>query len=412
MPSSPENSDATTNMIMPKLGLTMTEGLVAEWKVRPGDSVRAGDVVFVVETDKIANEIEAPSDGEIVEILAGEGDTVAVGAPVARWTGSGMAGTDGEPAAPVGDKPAVSRAQAPAEKQPPLPAKGDRVIATPLARRLARQHDIDIAAVPGSGPRGRIKAADVDRRLAETSRTPGGAQAETGSDAGRRVAVTSKQLAIAKRVTEAKRDTPHFYVSRPAEVSALIDLRARLNATGGPKITLTHFILKAVGRALGEVPQANRIWDGDGLLEFAAADVGMVVDTDDGLFIPILRDVTRKPIDRIAIEANAAADRARAGRLAREEIAGGAISVSNLGMGGVTSVAPILSTPHSATLGVGAVSELFRPDAAGEPMLRRELHLTLSCDHRVHDGMTGARVLAAIAHGLENPYTLLLTGSL
>lgn len=388
---------------MPKLGLTMTEGLLADWRVKPGDRVRAGEVVFVVETDKIANEIEAPSDGEILEVMVDSGETVPVGTPLARWTGSGMVG--GEPGPEADAEPARPHS---AKSEPGIPQQpGNRIKATPLARRIARDSGIDLSAVNGSGPGGRIKAADVEKAPREPR--PEALDAAPGKVAGAdRLQLSARYTAMVRRVVAAKREVPHFYVTRSAEVSALTGLRREMNALG-PKLTINHFILKAVGRALLAVPEANRIWSDDALFALRGSDVGMVVDTPEGLLIPIVRNVGLTALDRLSGEAGALSERARAGRLAREELEGGAVSVSNLGMAGVESVAPIISPPQSAILGVGAVSELFRPDRDGAPVLRRELVLTLACDHRVFDGMVAARFLDSIVRGLEAPHSLFLT---
>lgn len=406
MPSSPARE--VSDLVMPKLGLTMTEGVLAEWRVGPGEAVRAGDVLFVVETDKIANEVEAPSDGEMVEILVETGATVPVGTPLARWTGAGLAPDGG--GAEAGDGDAAPAASDTADTPAPIAAApGARVKATPLARRLARQHAVDLTALQGSGPGGRIKAADVEAAAERPAPSTAAAAPPPAPEDGTPVALSPKHAAMARRVAASKRDVPHFYLTRRAEVSALLRLRAELNAAGGPKITLNHFLLKAVGRALMRHPEANRIWGGDSLIALARTDVGMVVDTPEGLFIPVLRDAGRTPLDGLAAEARSLAERAAAGTLTRADMEGGAISVSNLGMAGVDSVTPIVSPPHSAILGVGTVAESFRPDAAGAPVLCREITLTLACDHRVHDGMTGAGLLAAVVEGLETPHGLLRT---
>lgn len=406
MPSSPANNVAGTavsDVVMPKLGLTMTEGVLAEWLVGPGDRLAPGQVMFVVETDKIANEIEAPGEGEIVEILVESGETVPVGTPLARWTGKGSVGAGGG----EGEAPQPAAAPRPAARAPePRPDAGGRVRATPLARRMAREAKLEISAITGSGPHGRIKAADVEAAAARRHEAP----APGPGAAGERVAVSAKHLAMARRVSASARDVPHFYLTGRAEVSALLELRRQMNAAGGPKITLTHLLLKAVGRALIGRPEANRIWADDALLAFSGSDVGMVVDTPDGLFIPVLRDAGRQPLDALAVAAADLIARAKGGGLRREDLDGGAVSVSNVGMaGGVESMAPIINPPQSSILGVGSVVESFRPDADGRPALCRELVLTLACDHRVFDGMSGARFLDAIVRGLESPHALLRT---
>jgi len=394
MPSSPaNNAPALTDLVMPKLGLTMTEGVLAEWKVKPGDSVSAGAVIFVVETDKIANEVEAPSAGTIAEILVEAGETVPVGTPVARWTGKGFIAE-----APDVPAPAV---EAPKRAMAPVPS-GERVRATPLARRIAKAQGVDLRAIAGSGPNGRIKAADVAAAAKTAPYAPPSAE-------GERIALSAKYLSMVRRVVTARRDIPDFQVVRTAEVSALLELRAQLNAAGGRKISVNDMVLKAVGRALFAVPRVNRIWDHDAHIAFATTDVGMVVNSEDGLFIPILRDVGRLPLDRLAGDSADAAAKAREGRLGAADMTGGAISVSNLGMFGVKALTPIISPPQSAILGIGAVEQLFRPDSQGKPALRQEMTLTLSCDHRVYDGVLAARLLQAVAEALEAPHSLLLT---
>lgn len=400
MPSSPaSNAPALTDLVMPKLGLTMTEGVLAEWKVRPGDAVSAGEVIFVVETDKIANEVEAPGAGTIAEILVQAGETVPVGTPVARWTGKGFVAEAPEmpKAAPAPDAP----------KPVPLPVStGARVRATPLARRIARARGVDLHAIAGSGPDGRIKAADV---AAAAQAAPAVMPVAPPAAGGERIALSARYLAMVRRVVTARREIPDFQIVRTADVGALLDLRGQLNRSGTRKITINDMVLKAVGRALLAVPRANRIWDHDAHLAFAETDVGMVVDSEDGLFIPILRDVGRTPLDRLAADSAAASARAREGRLSAADMTGGAISVSNVGMVGATALTPIISPPQSAILGVGAVDSLFRPDAEGRPVPRREITLTLSCDHRVYDGVLAARLLQAIAGALEAPHSLLRT---
>ena len=400
-PATEAAGTAVSDLVMPKLGLTMTEGVLAEWLVQPGDRITPGQIIFVVETDKIANEIEAPGAGEIIELLVEPGETVAVGAALARWTGKGTAGTGGNGA----DKPRSEPTPHTSHAGSPGPVRGNRVIATPLARRMARQREIDIAAIPGSGPKGRIKAADVEAALAsqrEISAEP--------SPAGRRIPVSARHMAMVRRVTAAQREIPAFSLSARAEVAALLDLRRAMNAAGGPKITLNHLLLKAVGRALLACPEANRIWADDALLAFATPDVGMVVNVAGDLHVPILRDAGRLPLDRLALAAADLIARAEAGTLRRDELEGGAVTVSNVGMGGrIESMAPMINPPQSSILGVGAVVETFRPDAEGRPIPARELVLTLACDHRVFDGMAAARFLDAIVRALEAPHALLRT---
>lgn len=380
---------ASAEIVMPKLGLTMTEGLLAEWRVQPGTRVAAGDILFVVETEKIATDIEAAGEGEILELLVPVGSTVAVGTPVARWTGAASS------AAPAPVEPPAAAPPAPR----PLVASGTRVLATPLARRMARERGIDIATVTGTGPRGRIKAKDIPAALAPAAAAP---------TSGTFIPLDRVRAASARRLTQAKQEMPHFYVGAAAEISRLLTLRDEWREIpGAPRLTVTHAVLAAMGRALLAMPDLNRVWEGDGWRRIATSDVGLAVDTPRGLFAPVLRDAGRMSLDALAERTNALVDRARAGRLTPDELEGGAISLSNVGMFGARFLVPIVNPGQSMILGLGAMESLFRPDANGAPALRREVTLVLSADHRVLDGAAAAAFLARIVACLEKPLALL-----
>lgn len=371
-------------ILMPKLGLTMTEGLLAEWKVAPGMRVRAGDVLFVVETEKIATEIEAPGEGEILDLLAPAGATVPVGAPVARWTGEATAAPREAPAAP--EQPA------PAAPAPP------RILATPLARRLARERGLDLARLRGSGPRGRIKAADLPQAAAPAAPAPPAAALPLD-----RIRATA-----ARRLSQAKREIPHFYVGAGADLTRLLALREEWNALpGAPRLTLTHALLAACGRALAQAPELNRVWAEEAWLPLPGAHVGLAVDTPQGLFAPVLRDAGALPLEELAARADALVARARAGALTHEDMAPASLTLSNVGMHGARFLVPIVNPGQSMILGVGAVEAVFRPDAQGAPVLRREATLVLAADHRVLDGAAAARFLDRVAAILEQPLALL-----
>lgn len=382
---------ALAEIVMPKLGLTMTEGMLAEWRVQPGARVEAGDVLFVVETEKIATDIEAPGPGEIRELLVPAGSTVPVGAPVARWTG----------AAPAADAPAAVSAP------PAPPAAADRrIIATPLARRLARERGIALAELTGSGPRGRIKARDVPAaaRPAPPAPPPAAAMAE-----GEFIPLDRVRAAAARRLTQAKQEIPHFHLGATAEISRLLALREEWrDLPGVPRLTVTHAVLAAIGRALLAMPELNRVWAGEGWRRLPSPDVGLAVDTPRGLFAPVLRDAGRLPLDVLARRADALVERARDGRLSPDELQGGSITLSNVGMHGARFLVPIVNPGQSMILGLGAAESVFRPDAGGAPALRREMTLVLAADHRVLDGAAAATFLARIIAFLEKPLALLL----
>ncbi|WP_449228268.1 dihydrolipoamide acetyltransferase family protein [Azospirillum argentinense] len=404
-------------LVMPKLGLTMTEGVLAEWRVSPGQPFRSGDVLLVVETDKIASEVEADSDGVLIETTIPAGETVAVGTPIARWSADG---TGAAPAPEPAETPAANPAPTPvAANTRPLPApvraNGERILSTPLARRRAEGLGVDLAMVAGSGPRGRIKVADVEM-AAQTRPAPQPApQApKIETPVAERSKPTTLQATVARRLTAAKRDVPHFYLAAEAEVTELAALRDRLNAdteSGLPRISMTHLVLAAVGRALAAMPEMDRVWDdeppGGAILTLGRGDIGMAVDTPRGLVAPVLRGAAGLPLDRLAAEAASLTRRARDGRLTEEDFQGGAVTVSNAGMHNVTYMTSIINPGQSSILGVGSVRSVFRPDAAGAPVLKRELGLVLSADHRLFDGVTALAFLNRIIAGLERPLRLL-----
>ncbi|MDP1692025.1 MAG: dihydrolipoamide acetyltransferase family protein [Burkholderiaceae bacterium] len=423
---------------MPKLGLTMTEGLLSEWTVAQGARFKSGDCVFVVENDKAASEIAAERDGVMGAPLVAVGETVAVGAMLGHWDdGLGSAATpvvaqataQPTPAAPAASvaRTALAGAVSAPASAPAIPAASPRRPVTPWARKLAQQHGIALAAVAGSGPRGRVRARDVEAALRDRALAPMAAptaarvpapatppasvalaKAAVGALAGRLQAFTSLQQTAATCLTAAKQSTPHFYLAREVEVSKLLDLHARLKDPAiEPRLTLNHFIVAAVGGALRTLPELNRVWTAQGMLMLERPDVGVAVHTERGLLVPVVRDAGRLSLVALARQANALAERARAGRLAADEMAGGAITVSNAGMHGLTAMTSIIVPGQSMILGVGSVRELFRPDALGQPALRREIMLTLSVDHRVLDGVSGAALLNAVVEGLMHPTRLL-----
>ena len=384
-----------SQILMPKLGLTMTEGLVASWAVKPGDDVRAGDLLLVVETEKVASDVFADAAGRVEQILVAEGETVPVGTPVCA-----LAPTD------ASWPPAQS---APAAAPVAAPKAGARVVATPLARRAARAAGIDLSALAGSGPKGRIKFADVEAaRVARPAAEPTPVVTPIAAPVGSRRAPTRVERLIADRLTRSKQTIPHFYVLRSVDVTALLGLRADLNADASkPALSVTHFLVAAVGRALARMPEMDSVWREDSVETLGAGDVGVAVDAESGLVVPVLRAAGAKSVDTIAADMAELVARARAGRLGVDEMQGAAIAISNVGMFGASWLVPVIDPAQSSILGVGATQDLFRPDEKGQPRLAREIGLTLSCDHRIHNGVRAARFLEEIAGWLEKPIRLL-----
>ena len=405
-------------LLMPKLGLTMTEGALAEWMLVPGAAFKTGDGIFVVETDKVASEVPADHDGVLLEVLVPVGEMVQVGA-VIGYVDDGVAGsTSSQPAAATPAAPPAAAASAapvaPASAPPVVQSGESRRFSTPLARRLAAQLAVPLADVAGSGPRGRIKAIDVRAAQAGQTRTAAALAPAAPVEVARFTAAATKtkptptQATMARRLTQAKQQIPHFYLAAEAEVTKLMALRTELNAMPDyPKLTLTHLLVAAVGRALRELPELNRVWTDDGIVSFASCDVGVAVNAGRGLLVPVVPDVAGRSLEGIARATQELVDKARNGELEAGQMSGGAISISNAGMFNVSWMTPIINPGQSMILGVGSVRELFRPDANGQPALRRELGLVLAADHRILDGVSGLKMLNAVIASLEKPLCLL-----
>lgn len=293
---------------------------------------------------------------------------------------------------------------------------GGRIPSSPYARRLALEHGIALEQVKGSGPRGRIKAQDVREAIDNRTSHPVSHSLQASDppvrqsmpSSGQPIATTGIVAAMAKRMVQAKQQVPHFYLSTEAEVTALLELRETLNSQPGfSKLTVNHFLIAAVARALEDCPFQNRIWFDDQILQFDGVDVGVAVSTDRGLMAPVLHGLQGSSLEMIAQRANELVGRVRAGQARREEMSGGAITISNAGMMNVTYMTPIINSPQSAILGVGSVREVFRPGASGQPVIRREMGLVLACDHRLHDGSSGLKFLNVVVSYLQNPVWLL-----
>lgn len=414
---------------MPKLGLTMTEGTLSEWSIAPGAEFRAGDTLMVIESDKVAVEVPAESDGVLLEVTAKVGDVVSVGSVVGYVAPAGeavptrceksavLSAGAGEQAAPEAANPAKTPALA--REAGALSAEG-RIVATPLARRIAKNLSVDLRSVTGTGPRGRIRADDV-KAVAAARGAPAphpkeraargvGASCAPVSPAspGTLIPPTSIQATMARRLTAAKQQIPHFYLAAEAEVSQLLKARAEINAsTPSVKLTLNHLVIAAVARALRDLPEANRVWIDEGIQSFDAVDVGIAVSTERGLMVPVVRDIGRTSVAEIAARATEAVDRARQGVLKPSDIGGGAITVSNAGMHEVTWMTPIINPGTAMILGVGSIRDVFRPDPEGRPVLCREMGLVLAADHRLIDGVAGLKILNRVIAHLRNPLSLM-----
>ncbi|WP_112309058.1 pyruvate dehydrogenase complex dihydrolipoamide acetyltransferase [Pseudogemmobacter bohemicus] len=435
-------------ILMPALSPTMEEGTLAKWLVKEGDTVKSGQVIAEIETDKATMEFEAVDEGVIGKILIPEGTTgVKVNDPIAMLLEEGEDASSVAPAPPRAAAPqaSVSAPVAAAAVVPaaaPAPAAtGARVFASPLARRIAKEKGIDLAAVQGSGPHGRIVKADVEQTKpgAAPAVAPAAAAGAAGSmPAGAATPTPTKALAsglsaetvlkmyqdrefeeialdgmrrtIAARLTEAKQTIPHFYLRREVKLDALMDFRAELNhaLTGrGVKLSVNDFIIKACAIALQEVPDANAVWAGDRILKLKPSDVAVAVAVEGGLFTPVLRDADKKSLSALSAEMKDLAHRAKSKKLAPHEYQGGSFAISNLGMFGVENFDAVINPPHGAILAVGAGVKKPVVNGDGSIGVATMMSMTLSVDHRVIDGALGAQFLKAVIEALENPVTML-----
>ncbi len=429
---------------MPALSPTMEEGSIAKWLVKEGDKVAAGDLLAEIETDKATMEFEAVDEGVVASIDVAAGtDGVKVGTVIATLTAEGeevpakakkpATGKQAEPepkaeeqAAPE-EKPAAKPDEAKAEAEPAAkrqPKSGeDRVNASPLARRLAEQKGVDLSALSGSGPNGRIVKVDVEGAPAgEAKAAPAKAPASAPGAKGQPAAISADidipheaiklsnmRKVIARRLTESKQTVPHYYLAIDCNLDALLKLRAELNAgleARGVKLSVNDLLIKALGVALAEVPDANVSFAGDTLIKYSRVDISMAVAIPGGLITPVLTDVVSKPLSVIATEAKELAARAREGKLQPHEYQGGTASISNLGMYGIKQFDAVINPPQGMILAVGAGEQ--RPYVVdGALTVANVITASGSFDHRAIDGAVGAELMQAFKRLVEKPLTML-----
>ncbi|MBN9452668.1 MAG: pyruvate dehydrogenase complex dihydrolipoamide acetyltransferase [Bosea sp.] len=444
-----------TNILMPALSPTMEKGNLAKWLKKEGDTIKSGDIIAEIETDKATMEVEAVDEGvlakivvpegtadvpvnEVIGVIAGEGeDAKSISAPAAG--GAAPAKTEAPKSdAPKAEAPAAAAAPAPAAAAP-ASAGGSRAFASPLARRIARDAGLDLNAIKGSGPHGRIVEKDVEAAKAGGGAKAAPAAAPAGAPAAKPAAAplasgpSDEQVkklfepgsyeevphdgmrkTIARRLTEAKQTVPHFYVTVDCELDALLKLRGELNAAapekdGKPayKLSVNDMVIKALALALRAVPDANVSWTDNAMLKHKHADVGVAVSIPGGLITPIIRDACHKSLSQISNEMKDMAARAKARKLKPEEYQGGTTAVSNLGMFGVKDFAAIVNPPHATILAVGAGEQRVIVKG-GQPAVATVMSVTLSTDHRAVDGALGAELLAAFKGYIEKPMAMLV----
>ncbi|HEX2763988.1 MAG TPA: pyruvate dehydrogenase complex dihydrolipoamide acetyltransferase [Allosphingosinicella sp.] len=421
---------------MPALSPTMEEGTLAKWLVKEGDSVAAGDLLAEIETDKATMEFEAVDEGTIAKILVPEGtDEVKVGTVIAliaeegEDAGAAASAPTKEPVAKDGGEtgagqPAAAAAAAP----PPAPSAapqpkadtGDRVKASPLARRLAEQRGVDLGSLTGSGPGGRIVKADIDGASGKSA-APAAAAAPAFSapapppsysvpEIPHEVAkLSNMRKTIARRLTESKQNVPHIYLTVDIRLDALLKLRAELNASlepRGVKLSVNDLLIKALAAALIEVPECNVQYTGTELITFKRADISVAVSIPNGLITPVIAEADTKPVSRIATEMKDLAARAREGKLKPEEYQGGTASLSNMGMYGISVFSAVINPPQGMIMAIGAGEK--KPWVVdGALQVATMMTATGSFDHRAIDGADGARLMQAFKRLVEQPLGML-----
>jgi pyruvate dehydrogenase E2 component (dihydrolipoamide acetyltransferase) len=430
-------------VLMPALSPTMEEGTLAKWLVKEGDAVKSGQVMAEIETDKATMEFEAVDEGIVGKILVAEGTAgVKVNTPIAVLL------DEGEEASSVASAPssaapvaAPAKSDAKASDERPVAASapvagGARVFASPLARRIAKEKGLDLSALKGSGPHGRIVRADVEGaspQAAKLAAAPVAAEAPKAAPAAapavmptgpatetvlkmyadrayEEVPLDGMRRTIAARLTEAKQTIPHFYLRRDVKLDALMAFRETLNKQlegRGVKLSVNDFIIKACAMALQAVPNANAVWAGDRMLRLKPSDVAVAVAVEGGLFTPVLRDADKKSLSALSAEMKDLAARAKSKKLAPHEYQGGSFAISNLGMMGIENFDAVINPPHGSILAVGAGIRKPVVQADGTIGVATVMSMTLSVDHRVIDGALGAEFLKAVIEALENPMVML-----
>lgn len=413
-----------TQILMPALSPTMTEGKLAKWLKKEGDKVKSGDIIAEIETDKATMEFEAVDEGVIGKILVTEGtESVAVNSPIAVLIGEGEdASAVAAPKAPAAKAAAAPAATPVAASTPFTPPKlaeaktGDRIFVSPLAKRMASQAGVDLGAVKGSGPNGRIVKADVEKAMAggvvrpaaKAPALPSGPVPDFGQPFTA-VPNSSIRKIIARRLLEAKQTVPHFYLTVDCNIDELLSLRTKLNARSGAdyKLSVNDFIIKAVAMALRKVPAANATWTDEAIRRYDNVDISVAVATPDGLITPIIRQADKKGLAAISNEMKDLATRAKDKKLKPEEFQGGGFSISNLGMYGIREFSAIINPPQSCILAVGKGEQ--RPIVKnGAIAIANMMTCNLSVDHRSVDGAVGAEFMKAFQSIIEEPLTILL----
>ncbi len=427
---------------MPEVAAGATEIVLSKWNVAVGASVKVGDIIAEMETEKAVVDYASDAEGTVYKILVADGASVEVGSPIIILLGAGEDGSAGDAllggsataaaaaAAPVAAAPVAPVAPA-APAAPPVappvaasapvapiaPVDNGRSFVSPIVRKFARERGVEISQIVGTGPQGRVVRRDLEAFIASgavatpTATPTLSASSELAkqeySSSYVTVPHTGMRRAIARRLTESKSTVPHFYVIADCKVDALLELRKSINESSPVKISVNDIVVKAVASALMDVPESNVVWNAEAMHKYESADIAVAVTTDGGLLTPVIRGVEKRSLSNLSMEISELAGRARAGKLRQEELEGGSFAVSNLGMFGTKEFTAILNPPQSGILAVGAASPRAIVED-GQIVVANIMTVTLSADHRAVDGALAAQWLAAFVKRIENPLSMLV----
>ena len=423
---------------MPEVAAGATEIVLSKWQVGVGSSVKMGDILAEMETEKAIVDYAAEIDGVVHKILVADGSSVEVGSPILILLSPGEDGSAGDAllggsaatsdpiAAPLGvpASPVVFEAPVPASAvaaPTPVVSQQDdlRKLVSPIVRKIARERGVEISQLVGTGPQGRVVRRDLEKALASGETATAAAATSVSYSASSELAKqdyssgyvtvphTNMRRAIARRLTESKTTIPHFYLTADCKVDALLELRKSINETSSIKISVNDIVVKAVGSALMDVPESNVVWNAEAMHKYESADISIAVTTEGGLFTPVIRGVEKRSLSNLSLEISELASRARAGKLRQEDLEGGSFAVSNLGMFGTQEFSAILNPPQSGILAVGAASPRAIVED-GQVVVANIMTVTLSADHRAVDGALAAQWLSAFVKRIENPLSMLI----
>ena len=410
-----------TEVIMPKMGDGMEEGTLLEWLKKEGDKVKSGEIIGTIQTDKATLELEAPGSGVFSGILLAAGGTVPVGVPIAAILKEGEAlpagwGSGSAPAAsaPVASAPTASAPVVDSYIPSASTSSSERIKASPLAKKIAAAQGIDLASIVGSGPDGRIVQKDLVGAPSASVSAPAVAVAKTPSFAPITATGEDKVIPLnkirqitAKRTQESKQQVPHFYVTVEVDVEKILSLREMFEEEESGKVSINDFVVKACALALRDMPQVNSVFQGDKLLQLGNVNIGIAVALEDGLTVPVVKNVDQKPLRQINAEVRDLAGRAKGNKLSMDELSGSSFSISNMGMLDVDNFIAIVNQPNAAILAIASVRKKVTVSDEEQIEIRSRMNITCSFDHRVADGAVGAKFINVVKAYLENPSRLL-----